>query len=297
MPRCLAAIVVLLSLPALADLKITVSNSGRGATRDVTIRYYQGQRSRTDWRNSSGWSAGAGDAVTVLYGPQMATIYQCDMHRVLELDLDRRQYTVQDLDENGAPAKASSDMDSPRRPGGEVRVSYDVHDTGERRFMFNREARRLILTTRQVAGPGACVSSQETVEDGWFIAFEEPAGNCQERQSVAKARRNVVLADNCSDHYTFEGPPLEAVGYPLQVTTTVKPAGTQPKARSRSAVHTETVQVVELSDAPLDPALFELPTGFKHVDKLSPEPSPSMMQRARMTWESVKHTVKGWWPW
>ncbi len=296
MLRCFAVILFLTCLAAAADFKVAVSTTSQAGVTNDSARYYQGTRSRHDWRSAAGWRSKPGAAETYTYGPRMAVIYQCDRHRVLELDLDHRQYTTQELDENGLPTDwpAKIETEQERRSGGRVHVSVSIRDTGERREMFGRTARHLIVTRTQTAQPGACATSQQTVQDGWFIDFEEPQGDCRPPQP--KNTYAVLEAGDCEDNFSFDGPPPSSAGYPLEETTTTKMEEKTAKG-VRTVTRAEKMQVTDFSLAPLDPALFELPTGFKHVDKLNDQPSPPLMYKARMMWESAKRTVKGWWPW
>ena len=140
----------------------------------------------------------------------------------------RRQYTATELDENGLPQQL--DLTPARHVGGRVHVSYDVRDTGERREMFGRTARHLVVTIRQTARPGACAASQQTVQDGWYIDFEEPQGDCRPPQpKPSPIRSGVLVDDTCDDQYTFDGPPLSTIGYPLEVKTTVTGEAKTPK--------------------------------------------------------------------
>jgi hypothetical protein len=279
-----------------ADFKVSSSHTNPSGAPSVNTRYYQGPRSRQDWRSSAGWRARPNSEETFTYGPRMARIYQCDMRRVLELDLDHRQYTAQELDQNGLPAGWQAEIRTTpvRQSGGRVHVSYSIRDTGERREMFGHTARHLIIKRTQTAQPGACATSDQTVQDGWFIDFEEPQGDCRPPQP--KDAQAVLVSGDCQDKYSFDGPEPSSAGYPLELTTTTKLEEKTPKG-VRTMTHSDSMKVTEFSTAPLDAALFELPTGFKHVDKLNDQPSPPLMYRARTIWENTKRTVKGWWPW
>ncbi len=251
-----------------------------------------------DWRTASGWSAKPGGAETFTYGPRMATVYQCDMHRVLELDLDHREYTVTELDDDGMPATGDGERTASqaRRTGGVVHIVVDVRETGDVREQFGHVARRYVITRRQVPEAGACALPQESVTDGWYIDLDQPQGDCRTHANEPTAQAVLVAAD-CDDRFVFEhtGAPLPR--FAVEQTTTVQSAVPGAVRKRKSSGQSSTVRVTELSEAPLDTALFELPTGFKHVDKLDTMPSPPLMYRARVAWEGVKRTVKGWWPW
>ena len=80
-----------------SDSKITYRHSWNGHS-STTTKYYQrqGERSRLELPPpSSGYAAKPGDQITYVYGHRTVTIYQCDRRRVIDLDLDAREYDLQ----------------------------------------------------------------------------------------------------------------------------------------------------------------------------------------------------------
>src|SRR5437868_13383487 len=98
-----AALFLATSLTA-ADLKITTQYSYSAGTRGApkTV-WYSGSRTRLEWQNGQNWSNKPKDTSMWTYGSHMAAIYQCDQHRAVEMNLDDREYTSHELDENGVP--------------------------------------------------------------------------------------------------------------------------------------------------------------------------------------------------
>ena len=168
MRRRLLPFLVLVSVVASAsDLKYTKKIKDASGEHGEMTLYFQGERIRIDGRNEVGYGWKNGRPENIYYGPRTATIYQCDMHRILRLDFDHHQYTVTELDRS-QPAPAMS------KSGAKVNVLVESRDTGEARQLFGLTARHFIITRRTVPGPGACVKPSESTEDGWFVDIPQP---------------------------------------------------------------------------------------------------------------------------
>ena len=294
--RRLLPVLVCVSLAApAADLKYSKKIKDASGEHGAMTLYFQGQRVRIDHRNEVGYGWKNGRPENIYYGPRVATIYQCDMHRVLELDFEHHQYTVTEVDRDGLPVNAPA-LDPPkfRHSGVKVRVIVETRDTGETRQMFGQTARRFITTRKELPSPGACSSSsQETTEDGWYIDMEQPQESCMSKPRPGIGVAHLVAATAgeaaCIDDYEIEHVGPAAPPFALEVTRT---------SRQASARTTTTEELVsDFSRLPLDPQVFDLPTGYKHVDELDQSPSLPYFLRAKLMWQNVKSTVWGWTPW
>ena len=291
--RRLVPVLAVLSLVASAsDIKYTKKIKDASGEHGVMTFYVQGQRVRIDHRNEVGYGWKDGHPENIYYGPRTATIFQCDMHRVLQLDFDHHQYTATEVDRNGEPLNGISDPPNVRQSGVKVRVMIETRDTGETRQMFGYTARRFITTRRTLSAPGACGQPQESTEDGWYIDVQQPEESCMpKREGVAAVA--VLLGQNaCIDDYDVErtGPALPP--FAVDVMRTVH----TPSNRGGRPITTEEI-VSDFSRLPLDPQIFDLPTGYKHVDELDESPSLPYLLRAKLLWQSMKTTVWGWTPW
>ena len=65
---------------------------------------------------------------------------------------------------------------------------------------------------------------------------------------------------------------IEVTGFAVELTTTTRGQRVLPEGRSEAWTATSKMEVIELSIEPLDPALFEVPPGFKKVHRLSDQP-------------------------
>ncbi|MGH9523597.1 MAG: hypothetical protein ACRD3E_13805 [Terriglobales bacterium] len=294
MSRSPIAVVLLLSVTALAsDLKVSRKTKDGSGEHPQDTYYFQGQRVRFDHRDAFGYDWKDGRAETIAYGPRVATIFQCDMHRVLNLDFDHHQYTVTQLDRDGAPVNAQRVTLPTGTNGAKVRVIVEMRDTGETRQMFGHIAHRFITTRKLVPTAGACATAQETTEDGWYIDIDPRATSCSEMDHPSPKNAVAVLtAGNCRDDYEVEhsGPTPPPFAVDVKITNHADLNG-------KTATHEMENTVTELSSLPLDPQLFDLPAGYKHVEKLDNSPNLPWLLHARLMWQSAKSMVWGWTPW
>ena len=295
MSRSPIAVLLLVSLTALAsDLKVSRKIKDNFGLHPDGTYYFQGQRVRFDHRDAYGYDWKDGQPETIAYGPRLATIFQCDMHRVLELDFDHHQYTVAQLDRDGTPVNAKPAQLPGANGGAKVKVVIETRDTGETRQMFGHTAHRFVTTRKLVPAGGACANPQETVEDGWYIDLDRRPTSCYEMEHPMPQKEAVAVltAGHCRDDYEVErsGPTRPPFAVQTKVTTRTEVNG-------KTAIHEMENTVTELSSLPLDPQLFDLPTGYKHVEKLDRSPNLPWLLRARLMWQNAKSTVWGWTPW
>ncbi len=188
--------------------------------------------------------------------PSFSTIANCDTKTGFLIDLAAHQYSTYKVVKFMSMAQFQDYLQ--KNPGRAVPVESQTIDTGERKTFFGYLARHLITTNRlrdEKAGGG-----QETI-DGWYIDHEGRDGNCapdyvHSEPYYVVGTGLVMYPDVAQLHHTG---PLPA-GLAVKLTLCVKTAGTKRGATVRTITIDETVE--HLSDAPLSPSLFELPSGF-----------------------------------
>lgn len=296
--RRIVPVLVCISLVAsAADLKYSKKIKDASGEHGEMTFYYQGQRIRIDHRNEVGYGWKDGRPETIAYGPRTATIYQCDMHRVLQLDFDHHQYTVTEVDSNGLPLNAPiPDPPTLRHSGVKVKVIIETRDTGETKQILGQTARHFITTRRQVPSAGACSPApQESTADGWYIDVEPPQESCMPKHPQGAGVVLVAAARGesaCVDDYDIEHVGPTVPPFALDVTRAVHTSS----GSTADSVTTGEI-VTDFSRLPLDPQIFDLPTGYKHVDDLDESPNLPWLLRGKLLWQSVKTTVWGWTPW
>jgi hypothetical protein len=143
-------------------------------------------------------------------------------------------------------------------------------DTGERKEIFGMPARHMVTTMKRTGGPENCYGgNSEEESDGWYVDYDVlPSWLRPRSNGVGGAVSFAVLhgRNDCYDKVEVHrsGPPT---GYPLLLKNTNKAEIIQPDKTSRISTTVSEMEVVEFSRAPLDPALFQVPAGFKKVKR------------------------------
>jgi hypothetical protein len=258
---CFPALVVSAGQTQTHNLKITTRHSYSGRAYSITT-YYSGDDSRSETQIISGSVKGHHRAVIRRKGTENGQVY--------DLDLDAHKYVSYQTDLHGALLGTKSHAGKPS--GKTFVINIDVVDTGERKEMFGHVARHLIVHEKRIGGPGNCYAGNSGSEkDGWY--FDEDvlpkAVRSKRGMSEVLAFRfasidNQYCSDKIETHRT--GPPM---GFPLKETTVwLSDYGPTGGAYKQIANYSSTTEVLEFVEAPLDPALFEVPAHFKKVEEI-----------------------------
>ncbi|HEX8775434.1 MAG TPA: hypothetical protein VF735_17835 [Pyrinomonadaceae bacterium] len=235
---------------ALADIKITTKSAAGG--RSITgTTYIKGSRQRTE-------------------GMGYTSIYQCDLKRTIQINDKTRTYFIAPLDSQDTSGAASAQRQGTQRRGGVVTYTTTKTDTGERREMLGLTARHLKSKVVIEASEGACASMNMEMEtDGWYVDL--PGGlNCATDGSAVP---NFSSDADCVDEVRFKTVGTVKLGYPVMTTTRMKfNAGEDGAASIPESSSTQ--EVVDLSKATLDAALFEIPAGYREVKSMQELGSP-----------------------
>ena len=266
---CLLLLVVPL-LPTQRNwgIKIVVANDSSGG-RSLRTTYLQEDRRREEYRNSLGLARRQID------GPRLALITRCDLGQRFELNLDSSEYqaaeyppepfTKEEAERRGIPDRLAYLSNKPT-----LRIEVKTTDTGERKEMFGRVARHVIITQTQTPLGGSRSEPQEEVTDGWYIDLD-PLVSCE--RDLTRARHGQSYGRFFGGSEPLERPEFVTVGEPelgfalSSVTTTT---GSY-RLGDGAVKHTQSKmerRATEFEEGPLDPALFDIPTGFKQVDQI-----------------------------
>jgi hypothetical protein len=285
----------LLPVPRLRadDLKLVIRPRGGPEEHPFIFTLYEkGPRARWEFRLSSGLGSKPGGPGTYFYGHRAALIYQCDRRRVYGLDLDAHEYTVF---ESNAGQVAGGSKSPPVLPSGAtVQVTIESRDTGERKKIFGIPARHIVTRAQVVAEPGACTHSEQVDRDGWYADLDFPA-SCFHLPFRPEPVGVLIERTECNgkrDKVEIHRSGIAEAGFPLELMTTSKTVVTMPGRPPQPSTFTRSWDVIELSEAPLDPGLFELPAGFQRVQELHLNPvvplSVWLRFRLRFQWERFK---------
>jgi len=256
------ALILAAGVPAArADVMIRQRNS-REPGYEVTL-YLKGAMQRGDVKRLSP----DGRVMT------WAHIFDCARQQFIWLDTTNHRYTIHT---GGIPDVASAPFNEqqfpapvPPRAKGMLTKTTTITDTGERREMFGFTARRLRLVTTFTAAPDACDARDSRVEtEGWYVDLLHGI-DCSPDLSGAMPRwhgfgfgfdTNSCLGRRLRRGYfprrvnVGDG----RLGFPLAETTRVY--------GELGRVWTETIEVTELSTAPLDDTLFSVPADYVRVE-------------------------------
>ena len=235
---------VVLSVTAIADTKVKSRQTSGGQTYENTS-YIKGKRQRSETN-----------------GGQMVTVTQCDLRRNITIMPATRTYLIQPYDQSPgqpstSPAANTTASSTPTKKGGLVTSTVTTRDTGERKQMFGYTARHIITTMVMDSSPDACSQTKMKMEtDGWYIdaAF---ALDCDLGASYRPPQTHGG-GGGCRDRYETKQIGTAKKGYPVYEKMTMF----GPDGRESFSTITE---VVEFSQATLDPSLFDVPEGYREV--------------------------------
>jgi len=302
----------LLGIPLLqaadnSGIKMTIQFGNSGPSAQHTI-YLQSDRKRMEFRNYLGEKE----------GPRLVAITRCDLGQMFELNLDTHEYTSApyppkpfsrgEMEARGLPTTIKYVSDKPT-----LRIEVTTTDTGERKEMFGHIARHVLTTRKQIPLEGSHSEPQEAVTDGWYIdskpSDSKPVGSndidLSQRLSCdrpwPKGGKSHAYLRAAGGNQPIDRPEFVAVGEPetgfaLDSVTTTKSTYALPDGtRKQSDVKNE-MRVTQLESGPLDPALFEIPAGFKHVERIERNPAMSASASTSSSanedfWERLKAGV------
>lgn len=228
-------------VPNFSDLAIkTRQIFGRTPAVRITS-YFKGSRQRTEHMFESSGQ------------PTSVTLTQCDQGSYFYLDAQKKTYLTRPVDP--APWKDRHKVARHTGDTAEVIVTTDSADTGDRRSVGSYEARRVKTTTTIEANEEAGGSASKTETDGWYIDL--PGWNC--RDDSGRGQGMIMLSvGRRIPRYVFRQLGTARRGFAIDETTVTTESGRSITSR---------IEFLEISESPLDPALFEVPADYTPVDR------------------------------
>jgi len=249
-----------------AGTKVVIRNTfGSHPSYDTT--YWMADRKRMEFtravqRTKEDGSLQWVDETTIVH------IVRCDLGQSFSLNLKAEEYSVAEYPPKPlTPGEmAAHGLDTAIAPQPTLRIEIATVDTGERKKMFGHMARHVITTTKQMPLEGSHTQAQQTVRDGWYIDVDRRI-SCDPKPSAGSAFVTVGTAFVGGKGTMMERPEFVNIGtpetgFPVKEvrTTTSETTGVR-----RYSDSTNESEVVQFEEGPLDPALFEVPPGFKRV--------------------------------
>lgn len=236
--------ILTISASVFADVKIKTKQTMSGQVSENTT-YIKDKRQRTE-----------------MMGGVMVSVTQCDLGRDLQINPQSRTYMVNLYDDGttSTPGAVQTGNSVPVARGGTMYITTTIKDTGERKQMFGFTARHIIQTIETDSSPDACTVSKSKMEmDMWVIDAEFGLACTQQRQYRPNTNSR---SGGCTDKIVPRTIGTGKSGYPLyQKMTSFDASGKE----SFSIVQ----EVVEMSKATLDAALFEAPADYREVKEAS----------------------------
>lgn len=239
------SIALILAQSALADVKVKTRQTASGQSYENTT-YIKGKRSRTESMNGA-----------------MINLTQCDLRRGVQINPAARTYMINEFVQATQGATTTRDQRSTSgvvQTGGKITTTITTKDTGERKQMFGYTARHLIITMETVSSPDACSPNNTKMQtDGWYIDAEF-ALDCD--YGFQSAAGNPYATKGCQDKYEMKQISTAKRGYPVYERMSMfDPSGKE--------MYSMTNEVVEVSKATLEAALFEVPQDYRQVSDAS----------------------------
>jgi hypothetical protein len=275
----------LTQMPQTTGIKMTIRLTMLAHPMEETI-YLQNDRKRMEYRNSSGDE----------YGPHLAAITRCDLGQGFTLNLDSHEYTSAPYPPKPYTKEQMATLKIPQaRPlplNKTLRIETTTVDTGERKEMFGHTARHVITTRKETPLAGSHSTPRENIADGWYIDLDMEL-SCDRKFPPGAQYGYLALVGNSPP----ENPEFVSVGklergFGLQEIWTMNQSQPQPDGTTKmTSSRTERI-IKELLEGPLDPALFEIPSGFKlvaHVQQMPPPKVPSAWERFKARFGNLFH--------
>jgi hypothetical protein len=262
-----------------------------------SIEYLQADRRRREHRGSLGYRLRSNGRTIFCAAPPTALIIRCDLKQTFHLNLDDREYATSPLQTFGtreemlARAAASGQLVVAPQREPTVLVETETFDTGERKELFGHTARHVVTTRRIIPLAGATRGADTTVTDGWYIDLNTRI-SCEPSWRSARSGHAFLtghLQGEEGDVPTFKDVGEQERGFAVVSKRTSSETFTPPNGPTRQHVSTWETEVTELSTAAIDPALFEIPSGFRLVERIRQEPVPPLVIRLKQAYERLVH--------
>jgi len=222
------------------------------------------------------------------------SITQCDERRTVMLNDEAKTYVYSPIEDPSFYLRRAAQLAARRPPesepaGGDVTITIDAVDTGERRTMGRYVARHVITTTRTESGPGTSMPPGENSQDGWYIDL--PSANCWDWGDSPEPFTFMSLqrAGAPDDRVHIKRRGTARRGYPIEEIT---------RHQDERGTTTSRIELLEFSEAPLDGALFTVPAEYRPAlpilfggyDLTKPD---TVVNRLHSYWDGVRAWANG----
>jgi hypothetical protein len=264
-------------VPNHPDLKIKTRRTSGDWLEQMDTLYLKGARERSEIVT---------EELSRADPMKFAVIRQCDKKHVFNLNERDKIYASSEIEDWSERLKKARPVSLTQTSGAEVMMTIDSVDTGERRQFEHYAARHVKVKIRTEPGPGASTPASVEETDGWYIDL--PRFGCQE-QGLSGFARLSVSNGKSQDRWQVKWLGRAPRGYPIEETSVITKPGNKTASK---------VELLEISEAPLDPSIFELPMGYSQAlqtgnggaDLTKPD---TISNRAQYYWMRLSLWVRG----
>jgi hypothetical protein len=215
---------------------------------------------------------------------ELVMIRQCDKKRGFSLNERDKIYAASEIEDWSERLKKARPVSLPQASGAEVIMTIDSIDMGERRQFERYTARHVKVKIRFEPSPGASTPASVEETDGWYIDL--PGFGCQEQALGGFARLSI---GNHQDRFQIKWLGKARRGYPIEETSVITEAGKRTISK---------VELLEISEAPLNPSIFELPAAYRQALQTGNggadlTKSDTISNRAQYYWTRLTFWVRG----
>jgi hypothetical protein len=266
---------------------VDVKGEMRPSRSHSQAMYIQGSRKRTD----DTW-----DAFENVAANTSSRIEQCDLKRMVFLQHGPRVYDMMPFPDEAAQRaseermqKAIADYKAGKlktipAPANTPVIKIETIDTGERKEVGGFTLRHIKQTENQPAQVAGGQGERNDVKDGWYVDLPDPQ-QCPEYK-VPKGWKRATVAFVSAGVDVF--PRLELKGNaPPRLPTAVEETHTTKYGDGTTL--TEKTELVEFSQGPVDPELFEIPQGYRPALH-TPNGGRDLMQP-----DTLINRMRAWW--
>ena len=236
---------------------LTIKNRIKGGrsgefTVETDIWYFKGSRVRQERLIESDQPDQAPENIWV-------NITQCDHNAYYFLDGEKKTYQFWSV-----PKRITEFRDALKGEpgGGEIVITFDSVDTGQRRQVGSYVARRIKTTTSidPSANSGARRGKMES--DGWYVDL--PGWDL----CLQSSQQGWWGIETEPDHHPRILERWRGVkrGFPIELTTKITEVGCPDSFGCHPGAQSPPIEFAEISEQPLDQALFEVPKDYTRID-------------------------------
>jgi hypothetical protein len=243
--------------------------------------YTATDRKRMEYHNATGGGLHADGTLDMRPGPRLASITRCDLGQAFELNLEDGEYEVMPYPQLTKIAMATGDLSVLRKTDSAaptVRIETTTVDTGERTELFGHLARHVITTRKQTPLAGSRAKPQETVTDGWYIDLDTSI-TCDVEWPGGQGSHAHLRSGPALEKYEFVDKGHAETGLAVERKMRSRRTLTTSGGTKTETTYSSELKIIEFTEGRLDPALFEIPPGFRKVEDINRNPPLTLADR------------------